>query len=71
MRNIFLEKSCTKYVVEASPRTFSKNSKFSISLDQESEILYSLFFIVCPNQRLLRFINYGVDHLLLPHIKLF
>ena len=34
MRNIFLEKLYTKWGKEATPRLFSKNSKFSISLDQ-------------------------------------
>ena len=34
MRNIFLEKSCTKWVQEAIPRPSSKKSKLSISLDQ-------------------------------------
>ena len=43
MRNIFLEKSYTKYGGEASPRLFYKKSKFSISLDQHSEMLFSFF----------------------------
>ena len=34
MRNIFLEKSYTKYTGETIPRPFSKKLKFSISLDQ-------------------------------------
>ena len=34
MRNIFFEKSYTKYGGEISPRPFSKNFKLSISLDQ-------------------------------------
>ena len=34
MRNIFLEKSYTKYDGEASPTPFSKNLKLSISHDQ-------------------------------------
>ena len=34
MRNIFLEKSCTKCGGETSPRPFSEKSKLSISLDQ-------------------------------------
>ena len=33
MRYFFLEKSCTKCDGETSPRTFSKKSKLSISLD--------------------------------------
>ena len=44
MRNIFLKKSYTKNVVEkTSPRHFSKKSKLNISMDQLSEISYSLF----------------------------
>ena len=39
MRNIFLEKSYTKCGGEASPRTFNKKTKWSIYLDQQSEIL--------------------------------
>ena len=38
MRNTFLEKSYTKNGGETSPRPFSKKSKLSIHLDQESEI---------------------------------
>ena len=34
MRNIFSEKSCTKYGGETIPRPFSKKSKLSISLRQ-------------------------------------
>ena len=34
MRNIFLEKSCTKYGGNTTPRSFSKKSKLSISLNQ-------------------------------------
>ena len=33
MRNIFLEKSCTKYGGETSPTLFSEKLKLSISLD--------------------------------------
>ena len=39
MRNIFLEKSYTKWGGDASPRPLYKKSKFSISLDQQSEML--------------------------------
>ena len=45
MRNIFQDKSYTKCVRAASPRPFNKESKFSISLDQQSEILYTLFLL--------------------------
>ena len=34
LRNIFLEKSCTKYCGETSPRPFSGKLKLSISLDE-------------------------------------
>ena len=43
MRNIFLEKSYTKCDGETIPRSFSKKSKLSISLDQYSKVLYILF----------------------------
>ena len=45
MRNVFLEISDTKYGGRASPRLFYKKSKLSISLDQQSEILWSLFLL--------------------------
>ena len=45
MRNIFLEKSYTKYGGETSPRPFSEKLKLSISLDQQSKVLYSLFLL--------------------------
>ena len=42
MRNTFLEKIFIKSVGETSPRPFSKKSKLSIFLDQQSEVLQSL-----------------------------
>ena len=42
-RNIFHEKSYTKYGRETIPRPFFKKSKLSISLDQYSKLLYTLF----------------------------
>ena len=45
MRNIFLKKSYTKCVGEASHRPFSKKSKLSISLDQWSNVFYGLFLL--------------------------
>ena len=45
LRNIFLEKSYTKYGGEAGPRPFYKISELSISLDQQSEMLYSFFLL--------------------------
>ena len=45
MRNIFLEKSYTKYRGETSPRPFSRKLKLSISQNQQSKVLYSLFLL--------------------------
>ena len=45
IRNIFLEKSSSKRCGETSPRPFSKKLKLSISLDQWSKVLYSLFLL--------------------------
>ena len=45
MRNIFPKKSYTKSGGEASPRTLHKKSKLSISLDQQPEMLKSLFLL--------------------------
>ena len=42
MRNIFVEKSYTKYDGEITPTPISKISKLIISLDQQSEILCNL-----------------------------
>ena len=44
MKNIFLEKPYTKFGGETSPRPFSKKLKLSISLDQQSEFLFSSFY---------------------------
>ena len=43
--NIFLEKSYTKCLGETSPKLFSEKLKWSISLDQRSNVLYSLFLL--------------------------
>ena len=45
MRNIFLEKSYTKYGEEISPILISEKWKLSVSLDQQSKILYCLFLL--------------------------
>ena len=45
MRKIFLEKSYPKCDGEISPRPFSEKLKLSISLDQSSKVLYSLFIL--------------------------
>ena len=46
MKNIFLEKPYTKFGGETSPRPFSKKLKLSISLDQQSEFLFSSFYCI-------------------------
>ena len=45
MRIIFLENSYSRCVDETSPRPFSEKLKLSISLDQLSIVLYSLFLL--------------------------
>ena len=45
MKNIFLEKSYIECGEETIPRPFSKKSKSSIFLDQQSKVLYSLFLL--------------------------
>ena len=42
-RDIFIEKSNTKYGRESIPRAFSKRLNLSISLDQYFKVLYILF----------------------------
>ena len=42
-RDIFIKKSYTNYVGDTIPRPFSKKAKLSISLDQYSQVSYSLF----------------------------
>ena len=46
MKNISLEKPYTKCGGETSPRPFSEKLKLSISLDQQSEFLFSLFYCI-------------------------
>ena len=46
MKSIFLEKPYTKCGGETSPRPFSEKLKLSISLDQQSEFLFSLFYCI-------------------------
>ena len=56
MRKIFLEKSSTKCGGETSPRLFSGKLKLSISLDQQSKTLYSLFSLH-PKLRAMKYIE--------------
>ena len=71
IRIIFLEKSYTKCGGETIPRSFSKKSKFSISLDQYSKVLHVLFLLFAKLRTIKSDSNLVADHLLLPHIKLF
>ena len=71
LRNIFLEKSYTKCDGETISRPFSKKSKLSISLDQDSKVLYILFLLFAKLRTIESDWNKAADHLLLPHIKLF
>ena len=45
LRNIFLEKSHTKYGGETIPRSFFKKLKLSISADQYFKVFYILFIL--------------------------
>ena len=45
MRNIFLQKLYIKHGGGTSPRPFFKKPKLSMSLDQQSEFLCSLFLV--------------------------
>ena len=45
MTNMFLEKSYAKYGEETSPRLFLEALKLSISLEQQSKVLYSLLLL--------------------------
>ena len=51
MRNIFLEKLCPKLGGEVSPIPFNKNSKLSISVDQQSEVLWKVCFCCISKTR--------------------
>ena len=45
MRYTFLQKSCWKCEEETSLKSFLKKPKISMSLDQQSEVSYSLFLL--------------------------
>ena len=70
-RTIFLEKSFSKWGGETIPRPPSKESKLSISPDEQSKV--SEFVLMYAKWRAIKLIqNEAVEeHLLLPHIKLF
>ena len=51
MRNIFVEKPYIKWGGETIPRPFFKKLRLNIALDQNSEVLYSLVFLLHANLR--------------------
>ena len=71
MRNFFVEKSYTKYAGETIPRPLSKQSKLSISSDQQCKVLNSLFLLRAKIRAIKAWSNQAADHLLLPNTKLF
>ena len=72
MRNIFLEKSCTKCGgYKLVPDPFLKNQIWAY-LWINSLKLYTVWFYCMSKLRTNRiYWNWGADHLLLPHIKFF
>ena len=71
IRNIFLEKSYAKCGGESSPRPFFEKVKLTISLDQRSKDLCSLFLLYGKLRAVEIRWNEAADHSLSPHIKLF
>ena len=71
MRNIFLEKWYTECSGETIPWPFSKKSKLSISLDQQSKVLYGLLLLYARLRTIKIYWNWATYHLLLPYMKLF
>ena len=71
IRNIFLEKSYTKYSVGTSPRLSSEKLKLSLSLDQQSKVLCSLFLLYVKLRAIGIYWKKVGDYLFLPHIKQF
>ena len=71
LRNIFLEKSYTKYGAKTFPKPFSKKSKLGISLDRHSKFLYILFLLFAKLKTIKSDWNWAADYLLLPHGKSF
>ena len=57
LRNIFSEKSYTKWVGETSSRLFSEKPKLSVSLDQYFKVLYSLFLLCIEDYRNILLLN--------------
>ena len=67
----FLEKSFSKCGGKTSPRPFSEKLKLSISLDQQSKDLPTLFSLYGKLRAIEIYQNKAVDHLLSPQIKFF
>ena len=69
VRNTFLESQVLKYSTECRRETisrpFNKKLKSNISLNQQSQVLYSLFLLLTKLK------DIKIDHLLLPHLNLF
>ena len=61
MRNIFLEKSYTKF----------GKLKLSMSLDQQSKVLYSFLLLHGKLSAIEKYQNLAAHHFLSPHVKLF
>ena len=57
VRNIFLEKSCTKRGVEAGPRLFYKIFKIEYIYWSTVWNVIKFVFIVCPSQYLPKYIK--------------
>ena len=71
MTNIFLEKSYTKCGGKTTTKSSSEKSKLSISLDQQSKVLYSLLLLYDNLRAIEIYQNQAADYLLSSHIKLF
>ena len=71
LRNIFPEKSYTKWGGETFPRPFSRKSKLSISLDQHSKVLYIWFLLFAKLRTIESDWNWAAYYLLLPWGKAF
>ena len=68
---IFVEKPYTKCDGETIPRSFSKKSKLSISLDQQSKVFLSLLLLFTNLRAIEICSNHAADHLFLSYTKIF
>ena len=69
--NIFLENHTENSVEKLFPDPFLKNQKCSLSLDREAKVLCILFLLYAKLSTVQTYGNWPVDHLFLPHMKLF